>query len=324
MNRQQKMGDEAWPGDDSRKRNGTRFASICPTRRRPPAVAAHAWRIGAVSRVSSGCSGPAPSGASGQSHRAAPAPAGGDSSSGKRAGASSSTGAPSWPSSTTGRSSGGMSAAPRAALSPPTRGAQRRHDETWQGHNVDGGGRWRGTLRWEQSLDAASPAAVTLLEMTLETVAVGRPGQPGRPRKRPARLIADRGCDSQPLRARLARRGIEPIIPARRHHKHATHQDGRKRRRYRRRWMVERSHPYYSYPDLCLVSDSWPERIITAHHCRGQVPASGRGRARERMSTSGLPPRPESPAGSSRCGCGCPRRLANASGGCAASCWSTR
>src|SRR5918997_1872227 len=75
-------------------------------------------------------------------------------------------------------------------------------------------------------LDAASPAEVTLLEQTLDTVAVGRPGTPGRPRKRPERLIADRGYDSNPLRARLARRGIEPIIPARRNHKHATHQDG--------------------------------------------------------------------------------------------------
>jgi hypothetical protein len=40
------------------------------------------------------------------------------------------------------------------------------------------------------------------------------------------------------LRARLARRGIEPIIPARLNHQRATHQDGRKLRRYRRRWVV--------------------------------------------------------------------------------------
>src|ERR671918_1175853 len=91
-------------------------------------------------------------------------------------------------------------------------------------------------------LDAASPAEVTLLEKTLKTVAVGRPGTPGRPRKRPQRLIADRGYDSNPLRARLARRGIEPIIPARRNHKRATHQDGRKWRRYRRRGLGPHSH----------------------------------------------------------------------------------
>ena len=35
--------------------------------------------------------------------------------------------------------------------------------------------------------------------------------------------------------------GIEPIIPARRNHRRATHQDGRKLRRYRHRWIVERT-----------------------------------------------------------------------------------
>jgi transposase len=86
-------------------------------------------------------------------------------------------------------------------------------------------------------LEAAPPAEVTLLEKPLETAAVGRPGKPGRPRHRPERLIAERGYDSQPLRTQLARRGIKPIIPARRHHNHATHHSGR----YRRRWIVERT-----------------------------------------------------------------------------------
>src|SRR5919199_5881559 len=98
---------------------------------------------------------------------------------------------------------------------------------------VDGAGTPLGVY-----LDAASPAEVTLLEQTLDTVAVGRLGKPGRPRKRPERLIADRGYDSNPLRARLARRGIDPIIPARRNHKRATHQDGRKLRCYRRAWSL--------------------------------------------------------------------------------------
>src|SRR5215475_7009044 len=70
---------------------------------------------------------------------------------------------------------------------------------------VDGAGTPLGAY-----LDAATPAEVTLLEQTLDTVAVGRPGRPGRPRKRPDRVIADRGYDSNPLRARLARQGIEP------------------------------------------------------------------------------------------------------------------
>jgi transposase len=116
--------------------------------------------------------------------------------------------------------------------------------------------------RWEQSLDAASPAEVTLLEPTLDTVAVGRPGKPGRPRKRPERLIAERGYDSHPLRARWARRGIEPMIPARRSHKRATHQDGRKLRRYRRRWIVDRTFAWLGHFRRLVVRD---ERLITTY-----------------------------------------------------------
>jgi len=82
---------------------------------------------------------------------------------------------------------------------------------------------------------------VTLLEKTLDTVAVRRVGQPGRPRQHPDRLIADRAFDSNPLRWWLKQRGIEPIIPARRNNRRATDQDGRKLRRYKRRWIVERT-----------------------------------------------------------------------------------
>jgi transposase len=115
-------------------------------------------------------------------------------------------------------------------------------------------------LRWEQSLDAASPAEVTLLETTLDTVAVGRPGKPGRPRKRPERLRADRGDESTPLRARLARRGFAPMIPARRNHKHATHRDGRQLRRYRRRWLIERTFAWLGHFRRLVVRY---ERLIT-------------------------------------------------------------
>jgi len=101
---------------------------------------------------------------------------------------------------------------------------------------VDGAGTPLGAY-----LDSASPAEVRLLKATLDTVAVGRPGQPGRPRKRPDRLIADRAYDSNAARALLVRRGIEPIIPARSNNRQATHQDGRRLRRYRHRWIVERT-----------------------------------------------------------------------------------
>lgn len=89
-------------------------------------------------------------------------------------------------------------------------------------------------------MDSASPAEVNLLEPTLATIAVPRAGA-GRPRQKPERVIVDKGYDSDPLRARLARRGIDLIAPHRRNRKKAPTQDGRKLRRYRRRWKVERT-----------------------------------------------------------------------------------
>jgi hypothetical protein len=98
---------------------------------------------------------------------------------------------------------------------------------------VDGQGMPLGNL-----LDSASPAEVILLEPILETIAVPRNG-PGRPRQNPERIIYDKACDSDPLRKRLARRGMELLCPHRRHRVTTPRQDGRKLRRYRRRWTVE-------------------------------------------------------------------------------------
>lgn len=64
-------------------------------------------------------------------------------------------------------------------------------------------------------LASASPAEVTLAETTLDQVKVPCWGR-GRPRSRPKRVIADRAYDSNPLRERLYRRGIELIVPHRR------------------------------------------------------------------------------------------------------------
>jgi hypothetical protein len=53
----------------------------------------------------------------------------------------------------------------------------------------------------------------------------------------PARLIGDKAYDSDPLDIRLATEyGIELIAPNRR--RRSKSQDGRKLRRYRRRWKV--------------------------------------------------------------------------------------
>src|SRR5262249_55032551 len=96
----------------------------------------------------------------------------------------------------------------------------------WRGL-VDGAGTPLGAY-----LDAASPAEVTLLEKTLASHPI---------RGKPERLIGDRGYDSNAVRRFLKRRGIQPIIPARSNNTQATDQYGRCLRRYRRRWIVERT-----------------------------------------------------------------------------------
>jgi transposase len=55
----------------------------------------------------------------------------------------------------------------------------------------------------------------------------------------PERVIADRGFDSDALDASLAAFGVDMIVPHRKNRKVRT-QDGRKLRRYKRRWKVER------------------------------------------------------------------------------------
>ncbi len=104
---------------------------------------------------------------------------------------------------------------------------------------VDGRG-----LPLGEYLHSASPAEVRLAETTLATIRVGRCHRAGRPRQKPMRVIADKAYDSDPLRERLARRGIELIAPHRSNRKKPATQDGRALRRYRRRWIVERTNAW--------------------------------------------------------------------------------
>jgi transposase len=78
---------------------------------------------------------------------------------------------------------------------------------------------------------SAGPHEVTLVEETLRAGFVG---------ESPKRLIGDRAYDSDPLDEALAEEGIEMIAPHRKNRKKPKTQDGRKLRRYKRRWKIER------------------------------------------------------------------------------------
>ena len=54
-------------------------------------------------------------------------------------------------------------------------------------------------------------------------------------------MIADKGYDSDALRDRLRRRGITLIAPHESNRYRTPPQDGRVLRRYKKRWIVERS-----------------------------------------------------------------------------------
>jgi transposase len=82
------------------------------------------------------------------------------------------------------------------------------------------------------TITSASPAEVTLIEQVLNQ-SYGK--------SKIQRLIYDKAADSDPLRVRLAKRGIDLICPHRINRRKVALQDGRKLRRYARRWIVERT-----------------------------------------------------------------------------------
>jgi transposase len=79
--------------------------------------------------------------------------------------------------------------------------------------------------------ESASPHEVSLVEATLESSFL---------KEKPHRLVGDEAYDSDPLDETLKEQGIEMIAPHRRNRKKKKTQDGRKLRRYKRRWNIER------------------------------------------------------------------------------------
>jgi transposase len=81
-------------------------------------------------------------------------------------------------------------------------------------------------------IEAANHAEVNLIEPLLDSAATTYI---------PDKLIYDKAADCDPLRERLAQRGVELICPHRKKRVRKRTQDGRKLRRYRRRWKIERT-----------------------------------------------------------------------------------
>ncbi len=85
-------------------------------------------------------------------------------------------------------------------------------------------------------VESASPSEMKLAEPTFNGRLI---------KEKPAVMVADRGYDSNVVRNFFVDCGIEPVIPAKRNNRVATHQDGRKLRRYKKRWKIERLNAWF-------------------------------------------------------------------------------
>ena len=92
-------------------------------------------------------------------------------------------------------------------------------------------------------LASASPHEVKLAVPALETVRVPR-RRGGRPKQRPAELVADKAYDSKPFRRWLRSRGVKPTIPSYPRRERKRPKRGRPVKvgaGYPERWKVERT-----------------------------------------------------------------------------------
>jgi transposase len=72
-------------------------------------------------------------------------------------------------------------------------------------------------------------------------------------------VVADRGFDSDPLRDDLAEQGFELLAPHRKNRTKPSRNDGRKMRRYKRRYVVERTFGWlHSYRRLLVRHEYYP------------------------------------------------------------------
>jgi IS5 family transposase len=105
---------------------------------------------------------------------------------------------------------------------------------------------------------AADVSEQQLLMPALDDVPVDVP--PGTP------VVADKGHDSDPLRDELESAGYIPVIPHRSNRVKPSRNDGRRLRRYKHRWLVERTNAwlhcyrgvavrwaFYPFMYVCLV-----------------------------------------------------------------------
>lgn len=86
-------------------------------------------------------------------------------------------------------------------------------------------------------ISPANESEVNHIERLLDSAVVPLPEK--------ARLIYDKAADSDPLRGRLADRGVDLICPHRKNRTKPKTQDGRKLKRMRHRYKIERFNAWF-------------------------------------------------------------------------------
>lgn len=104
-------------------------------------------------------------------------------------------------------------------------------------------------------VESASPHEITLVDATLDNRLVS---------DHPKRLIGDKAYDSDPLDRRLLKeRNVEMIAPHKSNRKKPKTQDGRKLRRYKRRWKIERLFAWFhNFRRLISRYEYYPENFL--------------------------------------------------------------
>ena len=94
------------------------------------------------------------------------------------------------------------------------------------------------------SAHAANHHEVTLVQLSFDFYML---------EAKPENLVGDRAYDSDPLDEQLRREGIEMIAPHRKNRKRRKTQDGRRLRRYQRRWLVEHFFAWIQWQRRTLI-----------------------------------------------------------------------
>jgi transposase len=94
------------------------------------------------------------------------------------------------------------------------------------------------------STHAANHHEVTLVQLSFDFYLI---------ETKPEKLIGDKAYDSDPLDEELKTQGIEMIAPHKKNRKKRKTQDGRKLRRYERRWLVERFFAWIQWQRRLLI-----------------------------------------------------------------------